>query len=105
MDIPNTHYNLVELKIKTKNFSPTQHQIWVGAKTSKGGESKMNKLTSSPSLPILILTLAWKSALLIKYNLVFPPLIYTKIPLLFRESAKTKKRGKPKSLKKTFYHS
>ena len=99
MDIPNTHYNLVELKIKTKNFSPTQHQIWVGAKTSKGGESKMNKLTSSPSSPILTLTPAWKNAPLIKYNLVFPPLIYTKIPLLFRESAKTKKGGETKKLK------
>ena len=63
MDIPNTHYNLVELKIKTKNFPPTQHQIWEGAKTSKGrGNPEMNKLTSSPLLPILIPTPAWKSA-------------------------------------------
>ena len=46
---------LVELKTKTKNFPPTQHQIWEGAKTSKGrGNPEMNKLTSSPLFASLL---------------------------------------------------
>ena len=92
------HYNLVEFKTKTKNIKLGQMP-----KRSKGrGESEMKKLiTSSPFLPILIHTLAWKSATWYFYFLFIQksPFCLGKVPKILK--GEVKKSFKPPFSQKT----